>query len=351
MGPLERYLQRVGFWLPRDQKQDILLELSEGIRSELEQQERDLGRKPNDPELLATLERWGDPAEVAQRFLPRRFLIGPAIYPSYELVLKAIATFYVLPWLVVWLVLVLFLPWYRQAHPGFAPLGALWPLVRSVAFAFTGVTVAFAAKERAAGRPAQSSRSDASGPLAAAGAADAARPGAPNAPADTSPDRMSRSLAISHATGWVVFLLWWVDTLRLPQPPELRLDLAPFFTTLWWPILAAALAAAALAGFVVAKPSRTETLVRVRLVLRGVSLLLIGILLAAGLAHRGWIDLGVPDTPARSLASLAWWINLSCALLLALGGVSAAVGALQDTRLVMGRPLARHWAMTLLARD
>ena len=36
---IDRYLQAVGFWLPRDQKQDILAEISEDLRSQLEDRE------------------------------------------------------------------------------------------------------------------------------------------------------------------------------------------------------------------------------------------------------------------------------------------------------------------------
>ena len=42
---LERYLQAVKFWLPKEQKQDIIAELSEDLHSQIEEKEAELGRK------------------------------------------------------------------------------------------------------------------------------------------------------------------------------------------------------------------------------------------------------------------------------------------------------------------
>ena len=36
---LDRYLQAVQFWLPKQEKQDIILELSEDLHSEIEEKE------------------------------------------------------------------------------------------------------------------------------------------------------------------------------------------------------------------------------------------------------------------------------------------------------------------------
>ena len=41
---LDRYLKAVKFWLPSDQKQDIIAELSEDLRSQIEDKESELGR-------------------------------------------------------------------------------------------------------------------------------------------------------------------------------------------------------------------------------------------------------------------------------------------------------------------
>jgi len=87
---IDRYLQAVGFWLPREKRGDIIAELSEEIRSQAEVREREAGRKLDDPELAAILRRLGPPMTIASRYLPQRSLIGPVVFPAYVLVLKIV---------------------------------------------------------------------------------------------------------------------------------------------------------------------------------------------------------------------------------------------------------------------
>src|ERR1700751_4107425 len=87
MDLVARYLQAVQFWLPKKQKQDIIAELSEDLRSPIEDNETELGRKLSDDEVSALLKRSGSPLEVATRYLPQRYLIGPILYPAYLWVL------------------------------------------------------------------------------------------------------------------------------------------------------------------------------------------------------------------------------------------------------------------------
>jgi hypothetical protein len=87
---VDRYLQAVRFWLPKAQQEDILAELAEDIRSQIEDQEAELGRKLNEAEVEVILQRWGNPALVAERFRPRRQLIGPSLFPEYWRVLRIV---------------------------------------------------------------------------------------------------------------------------------------------------------------------------------------------------------------------------------------------------------------------
>ena len=41
---LDRYLQAVRFWLPRKQQDDIIAELGDDLRSQIEEREASLGR-------------------------------------------------------------------------------------------------------------------------------------------------------------------------------------------------------------------------------------------------------------------------------------------------------------------
>ena len=110
---VDRYLQAVKFWLPREQQEDIARELSEDILSQVEEQERGLGRLMTPAEIEAVLKRRGRPFVVANGYLPQRQLIGPLLFPIYALVLKIIGLVYVLPWIIVWTFLLAFAPSYR----------------------------------------------------------------------------------------------------------------------------------------------------------------------------------------------------------------------------------------------
>ena len=87
---LNRYLQAVGFWLPRAQKHDILAELSEDLRQQMEDREAELGRSLSDDDIKAILKQRGQPMMVARTFLPQRSLISPVLYPIYKVVLKIV---------------------------------------------------------------------------------------------------------------------------------------------------------------------------------------------------------------------------------------------------------------------
>src|SRR5262245_56654736 len=147
---LDRYLHSVRFWLPRSQQKDILAELSEDIRSEIEEKEMAQGRKLTESEVEAVLKQRGSPYKVASRYLPQRYLIGPAFFPLYTLILKAITVFYLVPWLAVWLFMVAFLPSYRAAHPGLELLGTLKELWNVALYAFVITTIVVVGMERSA---------------------------------------------------------------------------------------------------------------------------------------------------------------------------------------------------------
>jgi hypothetical protein len=91
---LDRYLKAVGRLLPRDQRGDILEELSENLRAEMEDREAELGRPLDAAEQEDILSRHGDPMTVAGRYRRDegrvafgRQWIGPVLFPLYVRVL------------------------------------------------------------------------------------------------------------------------------------------------------------------------------------------------------------------------------------------------------------------------
>ena len=149
---LERYLQAVKFWLPKEQKEDIIAELSEDIHSQIDENEAELGRKLNEIELEAILKQRGRPILVANRYLPQQHLIGPVLFPIYRLVLKIVMVCYVVPWTATWIALLIFNSGYAAkfaGHSWFEILGSLWASLWGTAFlAVSTVTLVFAILER-----------------------------------------------------------------------------------------------------------------------------------------------------------------------------------------------------------
>ena len=98
---LQRYLQAVRIWLPQAQQEDILAELSEDLRSQVEEKETELGRPLDQTELGDILKRCGSPMRVASRLQPGQYLIGPSWFPVYRFILKLVLLWILIPIFVV----------------------------------------------------------------------------------------------------------------------------------------------------------------------------------------------------------------------------------------------------------
>src|SRR5208282_2040032 len=149
---VERYLQAVKFWLPSGKQDDIIAELRDDIRSEIDEQQAALGHPLDKGDLESLLKRRGPPVLVAERFLPQRHLIGPMWFPIYWFVLRLALGLNVVPWLVVWLILAFNSSSYRAAHPDMTIFGTFSTLWTSVLVQFAVITVIFAALDRSHSR-------------------------------------------------------------------------------------------------------------------------------------------------------------------------------------------------------
>jgi hypothetical protein len=95
---IDRYLQAVRFWLPKSNRQEgLLTELGEDLRSQIDDEEAELGHPLDKVEIAAILKRCGSPMMVAGRLGPQRHLIGPALFPIYEFVLKMVLLWILVP--------------------------------------------------------------------------------------------------------------------------------------------------------------------------------------------------------------------------------------------------------------
>jgi hypothetical protein len=95
MDLVDSYVRAVAKALPQEQREDISRELSEDIRSQMEDRQRELGRELTSPEQEALLKERGNPLVLAARYRQDqrsltigRELIGPVLFPFYVKVLS-----------------------------------------------------------------------------------------------------------------------------------------------------------------------------------------------------------------------------------------------------------------------
>jgi hypothetical protein len=143
---IERYLQAVKFWLPKRQAKDILAELSDDLRSQVEEKQAELGRTLNDTELEVMLKRCGHPMVAGGRYLPQQYLIGPAVFPTYWLLMKIIFLWILVP---VFALIIGPIVFAASSHDTLSIFGSLWGSFWITAFiAFCTITLLFATLER-----------------------------------------------------------------------------------------------------------------------------------------------------------------------------------------------------------
>jgi hypothetical protein len=252
MDLLNRYLQAVKFWLPKKQKEDIIAELSEDIRSQIEDREAELGRKLNESEVAAILKQRGRPVLVANRFLPQEHLIGPVLFPIYLFVLKIVAVFYMVPWILVWIGIAVS----RATHSGqslIAAVGSFWTSFWPMAFFSIGsITTVFAILERVQTKAGFLEKWD---PL--------------KLPPVRDPNRIPLFNSIVEVVANLVFCIWWVGGMWY-QPflhiSGVSITLAPVWRYFFWGFLALALGNTIASGVNLFRPYWTWVRASIRLV-------------------------------------------------------------------------------------
>ena len=92
---VNQYLKSVKSWLPKENRDDIINELSENILSQIEAKEAELGRPLNQVETEAIVKRHGHPLMLAGQYYSdqdgftfHRRIIGSTFFPLYRKVLS-----------------------------------------------------------------------------------------------------------------------------------------------------------------------------------------------------------------------------------------------------------------------
>lgn len=141
---IDRYVHAIRPWLPLGAPRDeILRELSEDIRSEVDERRGERAEIP-EAELVAILKARGHPMVVAARFGAGEALIGPRFFPMFRLVARVALGYVLFP---VLLVLSAFAA-LRSAHPLAAGVQAVFSSMNFALMMLGMIVVIFAVLDR-----------------------------------------------------------------------------------------------------------------------------------------------------------------------------------------------------------
>jgi hypothetical protein len=318
---LDRYLKAVKFWLPNEQKQDIIAELSEDIRSQIEDKESELGRQLSDPEVESILKKGGPPLLVAQRYLPQRYLIGPGLFPMYWLILRAGWVCFFAPWLILGIGAEIF------AFPsgGGHLQGILEPFLRALLINFAAMTGVFALLDR----------------YHAKGWVNNWTPR--KLPAVRDPSRVPRSSSIGELAWYWMLLLWWGNLLRIPAIPGVNITMAPAISRLDWPMLVLMLCQGLIACVSAFRPPWNPRRAAVRGIVDGLSLLVVAYLLAVWLRGGTFVTVTSANLSSAEITAAQKGITYAWSVLLLIwAAASYAARVVQDARRATSKPPIRN---------
>jgi hypothetical protein len=89
MNLIDKYIAEVGKHLPRKQRADIEAEIRSTLEDMLEERKQAEGAV-SDAQVIELLKEYGAPREVADSYVGPRYLIGPRVYPTFELVTRIV---------------------------------------------------------------------------------------------------------------------------------------------------------------------------------------------------------------------------------------------------------------------
>ncbi|HEX3985614.1 MAG TPA: hypothetical protein VHX13_03300 [Acidobacteriaceae bacterium] len=253
MDLVSRYLQAVRFWLPRRQQHDMIAELSEDIRSEMEERCRTLGRPLTEGEVEELLRQRGSPILVANRYLPQQSLIGPLLFPIYRFVAIVVSFVLLVPMFLGWLVTVLS-PGFgvARSHHWLSYVGLTGSHLWTGWFAAMGiVTLVFAILERT---HAQQHILESWNPR--------------KLPPVRHPSLIPRSTSAIELAVNLAVLLWWIANMAPPfrfHFGNLYFAFTAQWTIFFWAVLALTLANAVLSSLNLVRPFWTAQRITVRL--------------------------------------------------------------------------------------
>lgn len=92
MNLIDKYIAEVGKYLPRKSRADIEAEIRSTLEDMLEERTQASGGKgpADEATILQLLKEYGSPREVAATYKAPQYLIGPRLFPIFEMVLRVV---------------------------------------------------------------------------------------------------------------------------------------------------------------------------------------------------------------------------------------------------------------------
>ncbi len=90
MNLLDKYIYEIGKHLPRKNRLDLQTEIRSTLEDMLEDRSQATGKPVDEALITEVLKEYGAPAKVAAAYQPTKYLIGPHLYPIFEMVVKIV---------------------------------------------------------------------------------------------------------------------------------------------------------------------------------------------------------------------------------------------------------------------
>ena len=295
MDLIDRYLGAIRFWLPEGQREDILAELADDLRSQVADREASLNRALTEDELAAFLKERGDPMAVASQFQPEPHLISPKLMPGYWFVLKLVVLWILVP---VFTVIVAAVAISRGDSATLAMLKTGWQLLCASVFTTGVITIVFAIISRT---PSLTKDWDPRQlPIVT-----------PPKPATTTIPRSTAIaeivMAILMTTAWLTIPVAWLSGFTIDQ---IHIGPTDAWSVIYWLMLPSLLSGIPLGWTSLVSPTRTGLRAAIRLAVNAYSLILIAVFLAA----RPLVEVTSSTLSAGSLERASKSINFAVTL-------------------------------------
>jgi hypothetical protein len=334
MDIIQRYLHAVKPLLPKAQQDDILAEVSEDLRSQIEDREADLGRELNEDEVAAIIKKRGLPIRVASAYLPQQYLIGPMWFPLYRFVLKVVMLWVQVP-VMVWIVAPLL--YFTSPDPRSALLGLARQLPAVAITTFGIITFIFVCLERFQFGAVTKSFEDWD-----------PRSLPPLMPVTAQIQPSLRSAAISELVSGIGVSLAWVYFVRFHPSVDfdiVQMSLAPVWRNNFWPILLLFMSGIPVGCIGLFRPLSARLHSSLRLAIHAGTLIFMAVVFKAGT----WIEIASSKRSAVQVAEILRGYNLGIRIAFLVITIIVLAEIVQEVRRMISVKTPRPWTANGLA--